>query len=74
MLAPGNRGLVQEFVDALIREIALYAREWGKAENKLDAVFIGGGTPTALSASQLEKILQALHQCFDLHGSEMTVE
>lgn len=74
MLAPGNRGLVQEFVDALIREIALYAREWGKAENKLDAVFIGGGTPTALSASQLEKILQALHRCFDLHGSEMTVE
>ena len=74
MLAPGNKEVVEAFVDALIREIGIYARSERVAGTKIAAVFLGGGTPSVLSKRQLERILQALHKAFDLRGCEMTVE
>ena len=44
-------------------------------DKKLDAVYIGGGTPTSLSASQLERLLSFLDERFDRRGLlEYTVE
>lgn len=74
MLAPGNADLVEEFVTALIREIGIYAQSERIDASKIGAVFLGGGTPSALSARQLERILQALHRGFKLRGCEITVE
>jgi oxygen-independent coproporphyrinogen-3 oxidase len=40
-----------------------------------DSVYIGGGTPTALSADQLEKLIAALHKHFHISKDvEFTVE
>lgn len=42
---------------------------------RIETVFIGGGTPSCLSLSQVERILEGLHFGFNLDpGLEMTIE
>ena len=67
-----DEGLIDSYVDALIREILEYKRE---ERISVDTVFIGGGTPSILTPLQLEKITVAINHTFDLSGlSEFTVE
>lgn len=40
----------------------------------IGSVFIGGGTPTVLTRDQLIRILDRLHQSFNLQGCDITVE
>ena len=62
--------LVDEYVEALIKDI-LFAKRIIIAHNyKLRSVYMGGGTPTSLSASQLEKVLSVC----DFDVPEFTVE
>jgi len=63
-------GKADPLVDAVIREAELFGR--GVAPR---TVFIGGGTPTALSVSQLERLLAGLTQHFDFSElEEFTLE
>jgi oxygen-independent coproporphyrinogen-3 oxidase len=63
-------GKADPLVDAVIREAELFGS--GCAPK---TVFIGGGTPTALSVSQLERLFQGLHRHLDLSGAaEFTIE
>lgn len=63
-------GKADPLVDAVIREAELFGR--GAAPR---TVFIGGGTPTALSVSQLDRLLAGLRRHFDLSAvEEFTVE
>ncbi|MGN0321009.1 MAG: coproporphyrinogen dehydrogenase HemZ [Lachnospira sp.] len=64
---------VDSYLDALIKEIHFVADAMkGK---RLDTVYIGGGTPTTLSASQLDRLLTEVENAFDLsHCLELTVE
>ena len=65
-------GLINSYVLALVREIGEYKRE---EKIPVDTVFIGGGTPSILSPSQLGKITSAINDTFDLTSlSEFTVE
>lgn len=59
---------VDEYVDALVDEIN-YSAQFIK---KLRSIYIGGGTPVALSDSQLEKVLCAIDKINT--GVEYTVE
>ena len=68
-------GQVKRYLDALDIEMAQRAKEtiWGSA--LFTTVFIGGGTPTALSRDQLDKLLSLLHNHFRMAPAvEMTVE
>lgn len=57
------------YVDALIRQMQEYRGA------QIDTVFIGGGTPTVLKSENLERLLVALQNCFDiLPDAEFTVE
>ena len=47
----GCEHFFDSYIEALCREMQEYSGY------KIDSVFIGGGTPTILSASQLEKLL-----------------
>ncbi len=41
----------------------------------IETIYIGGGTPTALTAAQLDRLFVAMHNLLNLqHVSEWTVE
>ena len=72
--APGREELVEEYWKALLREIEWYADAPAVQGHPIGSVFIGGGTPTVLSASQLERLLQTVRSRFGLKSCEITVE
>ncbi len=62
-----------EYVDALLKEMDFVAERY--AGKTLDTVYFGGGTPTTLEPEQLDRILTALYEKFDLSKlKELTVE
>ena len=63
-------GKADPLVDAVVREAELFG---GRAAP--ETVFLGGGTPTALSVSQLTRLFAGLHQHIDLSKvREFTIE
>lgn len=61
------------YLDALFREME-YTSKRMKGRT-LDTVYIGGGTPTSLSAHHLDVLIQRLHDTFDFSTvKEFTVE
>lgn len=64
---------IEPYVEALLKEMD-YVAEAMKGV-RLDTVYFGGGTPTTLNPNQLERVLQALYDKFDLSTvRELTVE
>ena len=67
--------LMEPYLAVLHEEIAAAGRALARAGAAVGSVYIGGGTPTTLSAGQLGALLTALHRHFDLSPCrEMTVE
>lgn len=67
--------LIEPYVVKLCEEIGKTAETVKKLGLKLETVYIGGGTPTTLSASQLERIINAVYAGFDMDiCREFTVE
>ena len=67
--------LVQPYVDCLCRELAAIRAEADAAGLHLQTIYIGGGTPTSLSAAQLRQLMGAVRELFPLDGlEEYTVE
>ena len=63
------------YLDRLIEELHFAVSEIRRAEKYVDCVYIGGGTPTTLSASQLDRLLTALDQALaGFKLKEFTVE
>ncbi len=70
-----NRELAEKYVDYLIREIKITASASFSKARPFQAVYIGGGTPTALSASSIEKLAAAVKNYFPLaNDCEFTLE
>jgi oxygen-independent coproporphyrinogen-3 oxidase len=64
-------GLKDRYLSALEREIRSSAHRGGAA----DTVFFGGGTPSLLEPSEIERILAACRESFDLAAdAEITLE
>ena len=67
--------LVEPYLTALHREIDAAAELLPRAGLKLRTIYIGGGTPTTLSAPQLDALLGHVRTAFDLSRlTEFTVE
>lgn len=65
----------QDYLIALFREIQLHAALDTLGGRRLDTVYFGGGTPTALQPSELCKILSCVQASFGLQpDAEITVE
>ena len=62
----GRQGEHDRYVDAVLHELEL---ERGAFADKLETVFLGGGTPTFLNAPALERLLRAMPP-----AEEVTVE
>ena len=70
-----SMALVPEFLQALAREIAATAEAVRRAGLRVVSLYIGGGTPTTLSARQLDALCTQLAAAFDLSAlREFTVE
>lgn len=64
----------QEYVDALIREIHGYRSAYHD-KYKITTIFVGGGTPSILTGTQILKIFDALYQSFQVaEEAEITME
>src|SRR5579871_18608 len=64
-----NGEIINRYVDALVRELALVAHDL-----KPRTIFFGGGTPSILSLRQWEKILGTMQRLSLLGAQEFTVE
>ncbi|HAJ36616.1 MAG TPA: coproporphyrinogen III oxidase [Chloroflexi bacterium] len=65
--------LHQATVDALCAEMARWSATL--SARLVTTIFIGGGTPTVLTAPQLEQIFAAIHRCFSVAPTaEITCE
>ncbi len=65
---------VAEYLEALEKEIRQSAPIIRERGFTLRSVYIGGGTPTSLSAAQLDKLIGVMGDAFGTFGSEFTVE
>lgn len=67
--------LVEPYVDALLKEIDGTARVLTESGRTIRSFYMGGGTPTTLSARQLDRVLTRCEQVLPLEGcTELTVE
>ena len=71
--APQDEQTRERYVEALLREID--AHKTKKQSHLVSTIFFGGGTPSILPLRELERIVKALHECFDLSQvEEVTLE
>ena len=67
--------LLEPYLEALFREIALTGHLLDKSGKPVRTIYIGGGTPSTLSADQLARLMDAVGNSFDLGRCiEYTVE
>ncbi len=67
--------LIPDFVEALKKDIRATAEAARESGLRVAAVYFGGGTPTTLSAAQLDEVLRETEEAFDLSACrEFTVE
>ena len=67
--------LIELYLQALLREIRLTGELLANSGRKVRTIYIGGGTPTTLSNDQMEMLMTAIRECFDLSNLiEFTVE
>ena len=65
---PGERGVPDAYVDALLRELHRFAPN---APLRPDTVYFGGGTPSLLTPAQAERLIRAAEP---VPGAEITLE
>ncbi len=65
---PGARGVPEEYIRALLRELARFS---GDAFFKPDTVYFGGGTPSLLTPEQTARLIDAANP---VQGAEITLE
>ena len=67
--------LMPQYVEYMIKEIEETGRIARELGLKLESVYYGGGTPTALTEELLKKVTDAVSESFDLTGvKEYTIE
>lgn len=64
---------IDDFIDRIHAEASLYSRLG--VHGQLEFVYLGGGTPSVLSANQLDKLLSGLRELFPFSdGAEISME
>jgi oxygen-independent coproporphyrinogen III oxidase len=74
-----SRAIFEKYIERVCADIAgglrLLPEAYGRSVPEVDSIYFGGGTPTVLEASQLERIFAALRGRFDVQReAEITVE
>ena len=67
--------LIDPYLEALLKEIEVTGKLLAESGRKVRTIYIGGGTPTTLSAPQMARLLDTIRASFDLSRCiEFTVE
>ena len=67
--------LIPEYVEKLCEELAVTGRIAKELKLKLESIYIGGGTPSVLTAEQLKRVTDAISANFDVPSvREYTIE
>ncbi|MBR5445944.1 MAG: coproporphyrinogen dehydrogenase HemZ [Clostridia bacterium] len=67
--------LMEPYLQALYQEMEVTGRLLAQSGRKVRSVYIGGGTPTTLTETQMKTLLDAVYSSFDLSRClEFTVE
>ena len=67
--------LLEPYLAALKQEMARTGQLMASSGKRVRTIYIGGGTPTTLSSSQMAALLDSIKDCFDLSRCvEFTVE
>ena len=61
-------GLMEPYLEVLCREITDAAQMVRETGLRIKSFYMGGGTPTTLSAQQMDRLLTHLNRSFDLSG------
>ena len=70
-----SMALMEPFFEALLRELHAVAEQVRRLGLRVISIYMGGGTPTTLTAPMLDRLCEALAADFDLAGlREYTVE
>ena len=71
---PNQEQTIEPFIKNLCKEISIRSKK-STIDWKIDTIFIGGGTPSLLSESDLENIISAINKNFNLNDlKEFTIE
>ena len=69
------KNLIDGYLPLLLSEIRYTSELAKRLDLRLESVYVGGGTPTTLSAEQLDVLLTEIRACFDMSScAEFTVE
>ena len=67
--------MMESYLEALMKEMEITGRLLRESGRHIRSVYIGGGTPTTLTSQQMARLLDAIHESFDLSRClEFTVE
>lgn len=68
---PAEPAQLETYTEAVCRNLYFYAA----SDRKIDTIYFGGGTPSLLSSTQIERILITAAECFSLaENTEITLE
>lgn len=73
---PQDEGIRGRYVERLLDEICAYSNNMEVTKNyQVSTIFLGGGTPSVLSANQIARVFDVLNRIFDIvEGAEITIE
>lgn len=70
-----DRQLIEPYIKLLCEEIKETSRLIKSLGLRLETVYIGGGTPTVLTAAELSRLCATINECFDIKAvREFSVE
>ncbi|MBR1731538.1 MAG: coproporphyrinogen dehydrogenase HemZ [Ruminococcus sp.] len=70
-----SKHLVEPYVELLCKELEYTAKIVSELNLRLETVYMGGGTPTTLTAEQMNRVLSVINNSFDMSTCrEFTVE
>ena len=72
-IMPCEKYNLEKFIPSLVKEIQLAGNKY--KDRQITTIFIGGGTPSLLTNSNLDLIFKTLHESFNLSSvEEITIE
>ena len=64
------RKMIDRYIDSLLLEIDTVANYIRELKPEIESIYIGGGTPTSLSAEHLDKLLRKVKELYSVSSSQ----